>query len=148
MADTWTIYTTFVTRQFNGNAIDFDTDTLKVALCTASYTPAQDTHDFFDDITNELAASGNYTAGGESLASKTVTQDDTNDGMDFDAADLTWTALTQSAAIKYAILYKSTGTASTSGLIAYLTFETAQEPNGSDFILSWNAGGILTAIEA
>jgi hypothetical protein len=52
--------------------IDWDTDTIKVALTTSTYTPNLDTHDYFDDITNEITGTG-YTAGGATLASKTIT---------------------------------------------------------------------------
>jgi hypothetical protein len=49
--------------------IDMDTDVIKCALATSSYTPLPDTHDFFDDITGELAATLGYTAGGATLGS-------------------------------------------------------------------------------
>ena len=145
MATTITHYNSFITRQLNGNAIDFDDagTSVKVALCTSTYTPNQDTHDFFNDVTNELAASGNYTAGGNAVGSKTVTQDDTNNGATFDGADVAWTALTPSAAFRYGILYKDTGTASTSALIAYLDFGADQNPAGNNFTIQWHADGIF-----
>lgn len=60
-------------RKFISNgSIDLDTDTIKVALATSSYTPNKDTHNYFDDITNEVSGTG-YTAGGATLASKTIT---------------------------------------------------------------------------
>jgi hypothetical protein len=71
MADV--IYNSFKTDLLKGN-IDFESDTIKVALVTDSYTPDQDSHDFFDDVTNEVSGTG-YTAGGETLTSKSVTQD-------------------------------------------------------------------------
>ncbi|MBW8034493.1 MAG: hypothetical protein FVQ79_02185 [Planctomycetes bacterium] len=123
--------------------IDLAGDIIKVALCTSSYTPDIDVHDNFDDITNELGASGNYTAGGATLGSKTAAADDTNDRGVFDAADLTWTALTPSAAFRYGIIYRSTGTPSTSRLIAYIDFGADQNPGGSNFTIAWHADGIL-----
>ena len=33
--------------------IDFNSDTIKAAICTSSYTPDQDAHDYFNDVTNE-----------------------------------------------------------------------------------------------
>ncbi|MBW8012499.1 MAG: hypothetical protein FVQ83_14885 [Chloroflexi bacterium] len=123
--------------------IDLAGSTIKVALVTSSYSPDIDTHDNFDDITNELAASGNYTAGGEALTSKTVVADDTNDRGKFDAADLTWTALTPSAAFRYGIIYRDSGAPSTSRVIAYIDFGADQDPGGSDFTIQWHADGIL-----
>ena len=123
--------------------VDLQGDTIKVALVTSSYSPDIDTHDQFDDISDELAASGNYTSGGEALASKSVSADDTNDRGEFNATDLTWTALTPSAAFRYGIIYRSTGTPSTSRLIAYIDFGADQDPGGSDFTIQWHADGIL-----
>lgn len=54
------------------SAVDFLSDTIKMALTTSAYTPNRDTHEFFSDITNEITGTG-YTAGGVALASKTIT---------------------------------------------------------------------------
>jgi hypothetical protein len=51
--------------------IDLNTDTFKILLVTSSYTPNQATHDFRDDVTNEVTGTG-YTAGGATLASVTA----------------------------------------------------------------------------
>ena len=56
------LYNSFKKKIMDGS-IDLDTDTIKIALCTSSYTPNIDTHDFFDDITNELSTASGYTAG-------------------------------------------------------------------------------------
>lgn len=121
-------------------SIDLDTDTIKVALVTSTYTPDQDVHDFFDDITNEVTGTG-YTAGGATLASKTVSADTTDNEGVFDAADVTWTTSTITA--RGAVIYKSTGTASTSALICYLDFTSDQSSTAGDFTIQWNAEGIL-----
>ena len=124
----------------NGANIDLDTDTIKVALVSSSYTPA-DAHDFFDDVTNEVANSGTYAAGGASLANKTVTQDDTDDEGVFDADDVVFTSATITA--RAAILYKSTGVASTSPLIAYIDFGADKASAAGTFTITWAAEGIL-----
>lgn len=137
MADV--IYNNFKKLIMNGG-IDLDTDTIKVALVTSSYTPDQDTHDFFDDVTNEVTGTG-YTAGGASLASKAVTADNTDNEGVFDADDVSWTTSTITA--RGAVIYKSTGTASTSALIAYLDFTTDKVSTAGTFTIAWNAEGIL-----
>lgn len=137
MADV--IYNAFKKNIMNGS-IDFDTDTMKVALVTSSYTPDQDTHDMFDDITNEVSGTG-YTAGGATLANKTVTQDNTDNEGVFDADDVTWSSSTITA--RGAVLYKSTGTASTSPLICYFDFTSDKISTSGNFVISWNAEGIL-----
>jgi hypothetical protein len=59
----------------------------------------------------------------------------------FDADDATWT--TSSITARGAILYKSTGTAGTSPLIAYIDFTTDKTSDGDNFIIQWAAEGIL-----
>lgn len=137
MADT--IYNSFKRDIMNGG-IDLDTDTIKVALVTSTYTVDQDAHDNFDDITNEVSGTG-YTAGGATLASVTVTVDNTDNEGVFDAADVTWSTSTITA--RGAVIYKSTGTASTSKLICFLDFTTDKTSTAGDFVLQWGAEGIL-----
>lgn len=137
MADV--IYNNFKEAIMNGS-IDLDTDTIKVALVTSAYTPDQDAHDMFDDITNEVSGTG-YTAGGATLANKAVSQDNTDNEGVFDADDVVWSTSTITA--RGAVIYKSTGTASTSPLICYLDFGSDKVSTAGSFTISWNAEGIL-----
>lgn len=130
----------FILDNTANGRVDFDADTIKVALVTSAYTPNFDTHDFFDDVTNEVVGTG-YTAGGATLGSPTITLDTTNDRVDFDAADTSWTSSTITA--RGAVIYKSTGTPSTSPLIAYIDFGTDQISSAGTFLIQWNASGIL-----
>ena len=134
------VYNNFKKNIMNGS-IDLDTDTIKVALVTSSYTPDQDADEFFDDVTNEVSGTG-YTAGGATLASAAVTEDTTNDLGKFDAADVTWSSSTITA--RGAVIYKSTGTASTSPLIAYIDFGADKSSSAGDFTIQWSSSGILT----
>jgi hypothetical protein len=59
-------------------AIDLDTDTIKVALVTSSYTPNADTHEDMADITNEVTGTG-YNCWRSNIGNKTVTADTTDD---------------------------------------------------------------------
>jgi hypothetical protein len=59
-------------------SIDYLSDTIKVALLTNAYTPNLGTHKVFSDLTNEVAAGGGYTAGGNARASKTLTPTEAN----------------------------------------------------------------------
>ena len=135
------IYNTFKKLIMDGG-IDLDTsgDTIKVALCTSTYTPNIDTHDYFDDITNEVVGTG-YTAGGATLANQATTVDTTDDEGVFDADDVAWTTSTLTA--RYAIIYKSTGTSSTSPLIGYIDFSSDKSSVTGTFTIQWNAEGIL-----
>lgn len=120
--------------------VDFDTDTIKVMLATSSYTPDFDAHDYINDVTNEVSGTG-YTAGGATLASPVVTLDAANDRVDFDAADTSWTTSTITA--RWAIIYKSTGTPSTSPIVGFIDFVTDQVSSAGTFLIQWNASGIL-----
>lgn len=127
--------------QLASAGVNWGSDTIKVALATATYTPDQDAHDFFNDVTNEVTGTG-YTAGGATLASKTSTYTSGTNTQSLDAADVTWSASTISA--RWAIIYKSTGTASTSALIGYVDLDGTISSTAGNFTLTWDTAGILT----
>lgn len=133
------IYSNLPKHLMNAN-INLASDTIKVALVTSSYTPDQDAHEYFSSVTNEVTGTG-YTAGGATLASKTVTADTANNTGVFDAANVTWSTSTITA--RGAVVYKSTGTASTSPLIEYIDFGTDKVSAGGDFTITWDAAGIF-----
>lgn len=137
MADV--IFNSFKMKIMDGS-IDLDTDTIKVALVTSTYTPDQDAHVFFSSVTNEVVGTG-YTAGGSALAGKAVTQDNIDNEGVFDANDVSWTTATITA--RAAVLYKDTGTGSTSPLICYIDFGADKVSTAGTFTIAWNAEGIL-----
>lgn len=142
-------YTRALSNAFGGAsagdsiAIDYLSDTIKVAL--ASDTPAQDTDEFFSDVTGELSTANGYTAGGQALASKTITEGTGN--VIFDAADTVWTASGGSIGpATCAVIYKDTGTASTSPLLGYVTFASQTATDGNTFTITWDGtDGVLKA---
>lgn len=136
------IYNSFKKKIMDGS-IDLDTDTIKASFHTSSYTPNQDSDDFFDDATNEVSSSGSYTAGaagGVTLGNKTVTQDNTDNEGVFDADDLSVTSFT--GTFQWIVLRKDTGTAGTSPLIAAIDITTATATAGT-VAVTWAAEGIL-----
>lgn len=131
----------------SGSVTDLDADTIKVALVNATYAALSDAtkhgHEFWSDVsTNEVAASGTYSAGGSTLASKTSTQ--SAGTYTFDAADPTaWTGATIAAA--GAVVYQDTGGAATTDpIIAYLDFGGTITSTAGTFTLAFNASGIFT----
>lgn len=175
----WIFYSKFKEKQYNGEAIDWDTDTIKVALLKDTYNPDPDNHDYWDDVSSEELADGDgYTAGGKQISNPTLTITSTpswqastsynvgdrvkpttfngftyvcveagtsgsseptwgttlwgltTDGtvkwvcqpytniLKLDADDITWN-FTASKSFRYAVIYKDTGNAATSILIAY-----------------------------
>ena len=120
--------------------IDIDTDVIKVALVGAGYTANYDTHDFFNDITNEITGTG-YTAGGATLASVTWTYNTTTNKWTFDSADPSWTGAVFTPAPRGAVVYMSTGTAATSPLICHYDFGSDQPSGGGPYTLNVNGSG-------
>lgn len=122
------------------NQINWTGDTLQATLHLNTYTPNQDTHDFFDDATNELPTAGGYTAGGVTLAGKTATYDGPTNTVRLKANDITWTGFDPATGARYAVFWKNTaGAASTDPLIGYMNFGADQDPGGLDFTVKGDA---------
>lgn len=120
--------------------------TLKLAHVTATYTPNQNTHEFFSSITNEVTGTG-YTAGGNACATPTWTGPDGAGVLTFDASDPAQIA--QNAAgfstARRAILYYDTGVAATSRLVGYSADAGADYGNISGALdVAFSASGIYT----
>ena len=133
------LYNAGKTGLLNGS-IDLLLDTIKVALVGALYTADKDAHAFFDDVTNEVSGTG-YTAGGKVIGNLSVAQDNANDRAALHADDLTWALATFTA--RAAVIYKTTGNAATSPLIAFMDFGEDKIVSGEDFSLDWNSEGIF-----
>lgn len=127
-------------KEILSGEIDLTNDTIKVALVTSSYSADKDAHEHFDDIDNEVVGSP-YVAGGSELANKAFNADNTNDRGELDADDVTWAVATITA--RAAIIYKSTGVAATSTLIAYVDFGQDYITSGLDFTIEWDSEGVL-----
>lgn len=121
--------------------IDWENDTIKVAMLTSSYTPDIDNDVYFSDVTNEVSGSG-YTAGGFTLANTSITQDDTNDRAVYDADDLAESPVSISS-YRYLVVYVSTGTDSTSRLICLIDLGTDQTVDNDILEISWGSSGIF-----
>lgn len=112
-------------------SVDLDSDTIKVALVSAGYTFSA-THQYY----NEIVPASNVVGTSQTLVSKTVA-----DGV-FDAADVTYTAVT-GAQVTAVVIYKDTGAAASSPLVAYIDSASTGlpvTPNGGDITLVWDNG--------
>ena len=85
-----------LTKYLLNGSVNLLSDTIKVMLCTASYVPSKDAHEYRDDVTNEITGTG-YSAGGIALGTKSVTQDNAEDLSRFNAADAEWPGATLAA---------------------------------------------------
>lgn len=125
--------------------VDWVADTIKVALVASTYTPDQDTHDFFDDVDQDEISGTGYTTGGATLGNKTRTYDSGTNKITLDADDITtdWTSASFTA--RYAVIYKSRGgAASADELIGWVDFGGDQTVSGGTFSIAWNAAGLVT----
>lgn len=111
-------------------SIDLTTATIKAALVSSSYTPNLSTDEFWSTILANLLNTA------QTLGTKTVTL-----GV-FDAADILFSAVTAGSTAKAVVLYKDTGSNSTSPLIAYIDTITGfpLATNGGDIQIIWDSG--------
>ena len=110
--------------------VDFDADDIRVILVdNTDYTVNLSTHDFLDDV----------TVGGR-VATAALTGESVTTNV-FDANDVTFSAVTGDS-VESIVIYKHTGTESTSRLICYIDTATnlPVTPNGGDITISWDNG--------
>lgn len=144
---TLNLYDKFRQGCFNGNAINMTTATIKCALVTVGYTPDQNLHEFWSDVSANEVSGTNYTAGGNVCSTGTVTLDATG-VVTVDFADpATWLqSATGFSNARRAIFYEDTGNAATSRLIAYTNdFGSDQGNVNGDFTIQINASGLFTS---
>jgi hypothetical protein len=140
------IYNDFKEQLFK-KVHDMDSDTIKITLHTG-YTPNIDTHQVWADTgvsSTEYGTGSGYTAGGKTLGSLTVTQDDTNDRAAWDAANVTWTSLgpLSPATPSHAIIWNDTVSSPMADpLICYIVLGTTAT-NGGDYTIAFHANGII-----
>lgn len=116
--------------------------TVKCALLANTYTPDQDAHATWADVSAHEVSGTGYTAGGVALVLTDASYDSATNTLTLDAADAEWTALTLTA--RYAVLYVDGGSAATSWLIAYTDFGVDKAPESEPLKVIFNAAGIVT----
>jgi hypothetical protein len=139
-------------KEILDGTIDLGADVIKAMLVTSSYVANVD-NDFVDDagandpIDHELSgtgyAAGFAGAGRKTLGSIAITEDDTNDTAEFNAANLTWTGIDAGTAAAV-IIYRHLTSDALSTMIAYI--DTGGFPvvtNSGDLTITWNAEGII-----
>lgn len=118
-------------ERFLEGQIVWTTDTIKCMLIdTGTYTPNFTSHEYLSDVTG-----GAIIATSGALSGKSAT------GGAADANDVTFSAVS-GASCEALILFKDTGSSSTSPLIAYIDTATGLPitPNGGDIIVTWDNG--------
>jgi hypothetical protein len=131
----------------NGGAVNFSTDTIEVIFTKSGYTPNKDdTNSVY--AAAEISGVANYVggyggAGRKVLASKTITNDTTNDRTVYDAADPSvYTALGAGDTIGGCIVGKK-GAASDATAFPLFFLDAVDTPtNGGNITLAFDALGI------
>ena len=143
MAVSGKFFTSFFQSAFNKEVSLNGSSSIKVMLCTSSYAPNQDTHQYKSSVTNEVSGAG-YTATGKALTNVSVSVSAKK--VTFDADDVSWTSatLTGANAPRYAVIYDSSPASdATRPLIGYIDFgDSSYAPNGGTLSISWHANGI------
>lgn len=129
------IYNRFKANLMN-KEVDLEADTIKVALLNTSHAFSATNNVFGDVSANELSSGSGYTSGGETLATKTVTQSGTTD---WDADNPQWTAATFTA--NHAVIYD---TSVSDNLIASIDFDGDKIVAAGTFTIQFSASGIIT----
>jgi hypothetical protein len=111
-------------------AINFVTDTIKVALVSNAYTQNVATDEYYTSILAYVLDTD------VTLSTKSIT------GGVFDADDATWAAVTAGATSEGVVIYKDTGVQGTSPLLAYIDTITGfpLATNGGDITVQWDNG--------
>ncbi|MDD0837911.1 hypothetical protein PSQ40_04935 [Curvibacter sp. HBC61] len=111
-------------------AINFVSDTLKVALVKNTYPQNLSTDEFLSTISSYVVGTA------QTLASKSVT------GGAFNAAAPVFPTVAAGDTCEAVVIYKDTGNAATSPLLAYIDVITGfpVATNGSDITVQWDGG--------
>lgn len=116
-------------EKFLSGAIDLTSDTIRVALVDTGVYTYSGAHEFYSSVSSGVVGTP------QTLAGVSVT-----DGV-VDAADVTFTGVS-GATVEALVLYKDTGDAATSPLIAYIDSGTGLPvtPNGGNIAVAWDNG--------
>lgn len=137
---TWKVYVNAYKAAFN-KEISIASDDIKLMICTSSYTPNQATHDYKNDVTNEVTGTG-YTAGGVSLTSKTANTSSLV--FTIDAADINIASSTITGGRVLVIYDNTPATDATKPLIAYCVLSGDESSVAGNWPHTFDAAGIFT----
>lgn len=130
-------------KNIANQTIDWDGGDIRVALCTNAYTPNQDTHETWSDITNETTGTG-YTALGEPITGGlTPTYDITTREIRFDCTENPQWTITGSLTARYAIIHQYNVTAGLDLLIGWVDFGQDETATDGTFTITWATNSIF-----
>ena len=107
-----------------GATVDLLAGTVIMSLHTSTWVPNIDTHDFFDDATNEISGANGYAQ--QTLGGKTVTYDSASDQVRFDCNDVTFSFSAGNTWRNGAVWINTAGASSTDPLYGALIWDSDQ----------------------
>lgn len=122
------------------NGLESETATSMI-LVNDSYTPDFTTHDFYNDVTNEVTGTG-YDAGGVTLTSTELTL--SGGVLTYDFADPSWASSTIADAMAGIVKFTRGGASSADELVLLLDFVTAVSTTNGLLTVQVNASGAGT----
>ena len=112
------------------------TGTLKLAFMATTYTPNEETHQYWSDVSSSIA-SGTTT---QTVSGTAVNIDTTNNRVEIDCDNVTETPVTTTT--DKVVLFMDTGTPGTSPLILCTDIDSTLSPVNDDLTLTVNAEGL------
>lgn len=141
------MYYSALLAQWNGTAnavfdLDEAVDDMRVSAHTNTYAISQDTHNFWDDTTNEVTGT-NYTTGGDQIDTQALTR--STNTVTFDGVDVAWlqSGTGFSTARKF-VVYRYNAVAGSAPLFSVVTADADVGNVTGDLTVAWNASGIAT----
>jgi hypothetical protein len=135
------LYARFPEKALN-KEIGWDSDDVRVMLLGSGYVPNQNTHQYLSDVVASQVTGTGYTAGGNAIPSRAFDFDAATRTTILRGADVTWANSTITA--RYAVIFDNTpGTNGTKPLIGFVDFTTDQASTAGNFVITWDASGIV-----
>ena len=122
-----------------GGNIDWENDTIMLAVLADTYTPDRGADEFWDDVSEYEAEAEDYPAGGVEIDNAAITVDTDNHIVALDCDNETLPGPTYPTG-HYIIIYQDTGDPATSPLIAYVDLDDNITVSGATI----NAAGLAT----
>lgn len=139
-------WTNYAIQQMAKQTINWNTDTIKVMLLTAPYTlDTKKGVDFLNDVTSFETVATGYTR--VTLGTKSIVNNNSVDTVEFKAASFTWT-ITGSINFRYAVIFKDTGNAATSIVLAIIDKGSDQVKTNTDVTISEVSNIWLTSVNS
>lgn len=147
-AQAWKIYNKAKKKIGNGSILLNGTH-FRMSLHTSASNAATLTLSTFASLTNEVTSvTGSYSSSGKALTSAAWTVGASAKQYKFDVGDVFWTAASQIANIKLAVLWVSGASATIRQLLAVASLTSSQFTlaAGNRLTISINASGVFTVV--